>query len=376
MQDQLLIIGIDPGITAAYAALNTKGELVKLKSEKNLSLNAIVNELTQAGRIIAVGTDVKYSPKFVEKFCSRLSAKLISPKEDMKIGYKKRLTENFRHHNDHQRDALAAALFAFRELRPLLKKIDFVLKREGKEHLAYDVTISVVKGMSIADALKSLEYKKDEIKTKKPIRSKIKKSSAIVELNQLLNRENSALKQKILILQRRIENLSRDSESIIQSKINKMLSIKEKKISEANMLVSKQRHEIDSLNRKIRELNNILFLTKNKLVIKHLKTLGFDEVQRTIEKGDSVILVDDVNVFSEKSFDYMKENVSTIIFKNSPSKTIDQRSFYFVNAKNLGIEEHDNFAVVDKEILEKEKEKVNVLSKIVQEYKEERHAQL
>src|SRR3989344_4814186 len=100
MQDQLLIIGIDPGITAAYAALNTKGELVKLKSEKNLSLNAIVNELTQAGRIIAVGTDVKYSPKFVEKFCSRLSAKLISPKEDMKIGYKKRLAENFRHHND------------------------------------------------------------------------------------------------------------------------------------------------------------------------------------------------------------------------------------------------------------------------------------
>ena len=80
MQDQLLIVGIDPGITAAYAALNTKGELIKLKSEKHLNLNMIVHELTQAGKIIAVGTDGKYSPKFVEIFCSRLGSKLISPK--------------------------------------------------------------------------------------------------------------------------------------------------------------------------------------------------------------------------------------------------------------------------------------------------------
>ena len=376
MHDNLLIVGIDPGITAAYAALNTRGELVKLKSEKHLNLNTIVNELTQAGRIIAVGTDVKYSPKFVEKFCSRLSAKLISPKEDMKIGYKKRLAENFRHHDDHQRDAIAAALFAFNELRPLLKKIDFVLKREGKEHLAYDVTILVDKGMSIADALRRFDYKEDEIKVKKRIRSKIRKSSAFAELNQLLNMENSVLKQKISILQKKIENLSRDSESTIKNKISKILSIKDKKISEANMLVNKQRHEIDLLNRKIHELNEILFSTKNKLVIKHLKTLGFDEVQRTIEKGDNVILVDDVNVFSERSFDYIKDKISTIIFKNNPSKIIDQKSFYLVSAKNLGIEEHDNFAVVDKERLEKEKEKVNVLSKIVKEYKEERHAQL
>ena len=376
MQDELLIVGIDPGVTAAYAALNIKGAIVKLKSEKYLSLNTVVNELTKEGRIIAVGTDVKYSPKFVDKFCSRLSAKLISPKEDMKIGYKQRLTENFRYHDDHQRDALAGAIFAYREIKPLLQKINFMLKREGKEHLAHEMTLLVIKGMPIADALHHLEEKKEEIKAKKRIRKKIKKSSAFIEFNHLLKKENDELKQEIHYLKRKIENISQSMESLLHEKIQKTLDIKEKKITESNTFIEKQKKEIDILKRKIMELNEVLFSTKNKLVIKHLRTLGWNEVERTIEQNDQVILVDDINIFSEKALEFIKDKISTIIFKLHPSKALEQQSFNFINAKHLQVEEYENFAVVNKGDLEREKEKSNLLSKIVQEYQEERHAQL
>ncbi len=372
MQDHLLIVGIDPGMTTAYAALNTRGELIKLKSEKHLPLSTIVTEVTQAGKIIAVGTDVKYSPKFVEKFCSRLGAKLISPREDMKIGYKERLTEHYRHHDDHQRDALAGAIFAYQELKPLLKKIDLHVKREGKEHLSYEVILLAMKGMPITEALRHLEEKKETITTKKRIRSKIKKSTAIMELNNALQRENKELRQEVVTLQQKLDRVSHDIDTRLQEKIRKTLDIKEKKISDAHLLIGQHKKEIVHMQEKMVQLNQLLLSSQKKIVIKHLKDLGWNEV-KSISQHDSIILVDDVNIFSEKAWGHLKNSVSTIIFKVIPSKAIVNKPFHFINAKNVHCEEFGAFAVVEKESLEKEKRKTNVLSKIIQEYQEERH---
>lgn len=371
MQDQLLIVGIDPGITAAYAALNTKGELIKLKSQKHLNLNTIVTELVQAGKIIAVGTDVKYSPKFVDKFCSRLGVKLISPSEDMKVGYKVRLTEDFRHHNDHQRDALAGALHAYHEIKPLLQKVELYVKREGKEHLTVEVTLLALKGMPITEAVRHLEERKEEIKYKKRIRSKVKKSTAILELNNMLQRENERLKNEVFHLQEKMESLAQNEDARLHEKMKKMLDIKEKKIAESHKILEQQKQNVANLNKKIQQLNNLLFSTKNKKIIKNLKNLGWNEVQK-IEHQDSIIFVDDVNIFSEKSWEELKKYVNTIIFKAHPSKVILNQPFHFINAKDVQCEEYETFAVVNSESIEKEKQKTNILSKIVQEYREER----
>ncbi len=376
MDDQLLVVGIDPGMTAAYAALNTNGELVKLKSGKNLNLSTIITELIQAGRVIAVGTDVKFSPKFVEKFCSHLGAKLIAPKEDMKVGFKERFTENFRKKDNHQRDALAAALFAYRELKPLLKKIDFMLKREGKEHLTYDMTLLAMKGMSISDALNHLKMKKEEIKPKKRIRDKIKKSTHLIDKVRLLSNENNSLQQEIFRLRKILEKKSHDVDSIVHEKMKKILEIKEKRIAESHEQISRLNKEITQLKLKVINLNSMLFSSKDKIVIKHLKSLGIDEVGRSITPQDKVILVDEVNNFSEKALTFMKGKVETIICKNKPSDALHRKPFHFILAKNISLDERDNFALVDKESLKKEKEKADVLSKILQEYQDERQVSL
>ena len=58
MTKEPLIVGIDPGITTAYAVLDTKGSLIKLKSSKKLNLSTVINEILQIdGKIIAVGSD-------------------------------------------------------------------------------------------------------------------------------------------------------------------------------------------------------------------------------------------------------------------------------------------------------------------------------
>ena len=42
---RLLIVGIDPGITTAYAVLDIEGSLIHLKSSKQLDLNHLISEI-------------------------------------------------------------------------------------------------------------------------------------------------------------------------------------------------------------------------------------------------------------------------------------------------------------------------------------------
>ena len=43
-QKPLLIVGIDPGITAGYAVLDINGKIIKVRSSKQLDLNSLISE--------------------------------------------------------------------------------------------------------------------------------------------------------------------------------------------------------------------------------------------------------------------------------------------------------------------------------------------
>ena len=130
---RLIIAGIDPGTTLGYAVLDINKNLIKVTSSKQLDLNRLIYNITSYGKVIAVGTDKKKVPSFVEKFAAKTGAKIVSPREDLKVIDKKDFTENYNLKNNHERDALASALFAWKELRILLKKIDNYLKNHKKE---------------------------------------------------------------------------------------------------------------------------------------------------------------------------------------------------------------------------------------------------
>src|SRR3989338_2158424 len=181
MQKQLIIVGIDPGITTAYAILDLKGTLLNLKSSKLLTLYIMIEEIVEVGKVVVVGTDVKYSPHYIEKFAAKLNAKLIHPKEDIPVGFKTRITKEFKVRDAHQRDALTAALLAWKEIESLVKKVGEILKEEGKEHLFDEVLQLALKGMNIADAVKTLEIKPQKKLAKKRIRIKVKKSFRLIE---------------------------------------------------------------------------------------------------------------------------------------------------------------------------------------------------
>lgn len=374
LRKELLIVGIDPGITTAYAVLDVDGSVVKLKSSKELNLNNLLAEITAEGRVLVIGTDVKHIPGLIEKFSARVSAKVIIPEEDMKVGFKERITEQYKPHDDHQRDALAAALHAFKEVQPMLQKVDDALKRLGKEHLSAEVKIRVLRGFTIANALASLEQKEDEAVIKKRrMKTAFKKPSRLVEENVHLKKETRVLTAKVVYLDNKIQQLLKKMETRSEEKAADSIKFKNKKIEFLNQEIEKYKKEVAQLRQEVKATTHLLLESRDKIIAKKLKTLGWDEVSRTVEDGD-VLVVDDVNSFSDRSLEMLKKKVNIILYKKQPAKELLKYSFSFVNAANVPMKETETLAVIEKEALEKERKKKDMLSTIVKEYQEERQS--
>lgn len=376
-QQELLIVGIDPGITTAYAVLNLDGRVLKLKSARDLYLSRLLEEITAVGKVLIVGTDVHYNPGLIEKFAARVGAKILSPKEDMKIGLKERMTSFYKPRDDHQRDALAAALQALKRVQPLFEKVNVTLREQGKEHLVDQVKEIVIRdNANIAQAIAALEEKLPLV----TVKEKRKKTGAIKysrvdEENALLRKHNTFLEKKLTRLQRKYAALLRTMHHAIQEKTGDTLQWKDKKIQFLQRELVSSKEHMHLLQHDMHELEHALLETKGKIVARKLQTLDFYEVYNNL-LGCDVLLVENVNSFSEKSLDYLKDKVGVIIYTIQPVKRLFATGFSFINAKKLSLIEAGNVVLVREDEIEKERKKKDLLVAIVQEYREERESLL
>ncbi|MEK6903386.1 MAG: DUF460 domain-containing protein [Nanoarchaeota archaeon] len=376
-QQELLIVGIDPGITTAYAVLNLDGQILRLKSAKDLHLSKLLEEITVVGKVIIVGTDVHYNPGLIEKFAARVGAKILSPHDDMKVGLKERMTAFYKPRDDHQRDALAAALQALKQVQPLFEKVNVTLREQGKEHLADQVKEIIIRdNHNIAQAIAILEEKPsvEKIKEKRKKTGTIK-YSRLTEENIRLRKHIIILEKKLHHLHKRYESLLRNMKDTIQEKTGDTLQWKDKKIQFLQRELVASKENMHSLQNDMHELEHALLETKGKIVARKLQTLDFNEVYNNL-LGCDVLLVEDVNTFSEKSLAYLKDKVGVILYKTQPVQRLFSTGFSFINAKKLSLIEAGNVALAREDEIDEQRKKKDLLAAIVQEYREERESLL
>lgn len=132
MSIRYLIASVDPGITKAFALLDLNGNLVRIESSKRFSKRSLLKRLVQFGIPIIIATDVNPCPSFVSKIASKLKVRLVIPEESLSMRQKQKLISNFRirFKNDHERDALASAMFAYKLYKPLFDRIEKEVPRE------------------------------------------------------------------------------------------------------------------------------------------------------------------------------------------------------------------------------------------------------
>ncbi len=404
---ELLIVGVDPGTTTGYAVLDTTGKVLKMRSSKQLELNSVVEEVVQLGSVLAIGTDKQKCPQLIEKIAAKTGAKIMQPGYDLPVAEKDSMTRGFAG-NQHEKDSLAAALYAYKELEPLLQKIEKVLQQEGKPEFFREVTNTVVMtGRNIRDALRMAQEEEkpaiEKVTAAAPAEEKspAAQKTETIEAKQLkrVEKENEILRGYVSKLLGRIKNAEkerrmtflakrsikkRESDAALQKKSDE----KEKNRGELliklqRMLNEKDRH-IAMLKAEMRQLERIA--AARNIAVKKLNTLGFEELQQkngVLDIGENdIVLVENPDSFSEKTLDYLSERNVTILTRKKISQAVARilrdAGLTAMTAEGIIAMEAENFAAADRERLAEARKKLgsrNIFG-LIENYKEERRIQL
>ena len=108
-----VLVGIDPGTTTAVAICDLEGGVLDVLSTRTADMAAVIEWIIERGRPVVVAADVTPMPSTVEKIRRSLAAAGWVPDSDLPIDEKQHRTREEGYENDHERDAMAAALFAF-----------------------------------------------------------------------------------------------------------------------------------------------------------------------------------------------------------------------------------------------------------------------
>lgn len=380
----LLIAGIDPGTTTAYALLDVSGNVMEVHSAKELSVDSLIAKAAFLGIPVCVGCDKAKVPAFVDKFAVQVGAKLFSPSEDIRIDEKRKLTKGRDFSNNHEMDALASAIFAYNRVEGLFRRVDKFLEGKKKKEFSDKVKELVVKkGISISGALDLLaEPEKPETRIIKNVveQRKLSEKDFLELYNELKNAEqdNKILKQQNNLLSDKLKKAGKKPEKkkdIPRIKPDERLKQKDRKIDFLNKEIAKKNKEIKEKDAELANFNKILSEINTKLVVKKLKNLGwsaFKARQDCINPGD-VLLVEDPAEFSQKTLAELKGLVDIIIHKKDIPKKFFDLGLVFVNAADLGdFDETDSFAIVNKRRFEKARKSRDLLKNIIHAYKKER----
>ncbi|MBB6647384.1 DUF460 domain-containing protein [Halobellus ruber] len=107
-----VVVGIDPGTTTAAAVIGLDGSVLDVYSTRTHDTADVIEWLIERGRPVVVAADVTPMPETVEQFRRSFDAAAWVPDSDLPVDEKLHRTREVAYDNDHERDALAAALFA------------------------------------------------------------------------------------------------------------------------------------------------------------------------------------------------------------------------------------------------------------------------
>lgn len=138
-----MIAGIDPGTTTAIAVLDTDGNILSLLSKKSMTRSELNEHITRFGTPVMIATDRKPAPSLAGKLASTFSSRLIVPEENLSKRDKNRLARGFLRDSDlekplngkpnqHEKDALAAAIFASNSIKTTMTRVDQRLRSLGR----------------------------------------------------------------------------------------------------------------------------------------------------------------------------------------------------------------------------------------------------
>lgn len=415
------------------AVLDLSGNVIATKSCKEMARAEVIKYIISHGKAVLIATDVYPVPKNVRKLASTLNSKIYSPTKTFTVSSKTELVDSYLNEissdnypaNAHERDALAAAIKTYKHYqkklqqierrteklgltqeevdevksmvirdRPIASAIDDILKiPEGKDDLEVQIgemendleSIDEEKLRAIEEAAKKLKQK---------IKSQERQMAYLKKKNKLLKKDVRHYKKKTSRLEDKIEKLHYEySKDIlrnkeISSKISIIKGLQEKYTQERAL-----REKLEENLRSMKEIR-VMELSEKAVPVKIIESFTREKIKEaadywTIKKGDVVLLSSSEGGGSQTASMLINMGIKAAIFVDKMShpaeEEFEKNMVPVLDANKIDLEMIDEFAVIDKDVLDvgiekwkarvetrRNKEEKRQLLKMIDEYRAHR----
>ena len=426
-------MGFDPGLTVGIAILDLCGNVISTKSCKEMARAEVIKYIIGHGKTVLIATDVYPVPKNVRKLASTLNSKIYSPVKTFTVSSKTELVDSYLNEisstkypgNAHERDALAAAIKTYKHYqnklgqiekrteklgltaeevdeiksmvimdRPISSAIDDVLKiPEGKDDLLPKIEEMENDIDSIDEEnLKSIEEAVRKLKHK--IKSQERQIHNLKKKNKLIKKDVRHYKKKNSKLENKIEKLHYEySKDILRKKeISSKVSII-KRLQEKYTQERALREKLEENLRSMKEIR-VMELSEKAVPVKIIESFTREKIKEamdywTIKKGDIVLLSSSEGGGSQTASLLIDMGIKAVIAVDKMShpaeEEFEKNMVPVLDANKVDLEMIDEFAVIERDILDKEienwkarvetrrnKEEKKQLLKMIDEYRAHR----
>jgi len=405
------IVGVDPGTTTAFAVLDLKGRVLKTESSRSWGFSELVGLLIESGHPLIIATDKNPSPGTVERIKRAFNAILHTPASSLSVEQKQRDTKLLDYSNEHERDALAAAIDAAKSIR---NKLESVQKRAPAEVELDELQMLVLRGHTVDSAINLL--KKPLAPTQNPIQRLVPAPEKdllgpdILYLKGIIKRQDEQISRLLSYVADLKESLQLGKETVVkfQDKISAIQSQDAKNVKKDREVKFKQK-EIDRLStelvrslrvneglqKRVRKLKQIRVAERNKTVkaVKIVKSFNREAIQAADDQfglSNGIVLFQDASGGGTAAAELLVHKcIRAVVVKNEMShvarKTLFEADIPIFSLRELALDLSSNLMTIDKNAMElmiekrqteianaKQNEKLRRLESLVEAYKHER----
>ena len=279
-----VIVGVDPGTTTAIALVDLQGTPLDVMSTRTDDTAAVIEWIIERGRPVLVAADVAPMPGTVEKLRRSFDAGSWTPGSDLPIDEKQHRTREHGYDNDHERDALAAALFAHDAHDD---QFDRIRRRVSPRHDPNAVIARVVAGESLEAVIDELEA--DEAPSQVEAGSDDSRSREatrkIASLEQRLDRLEDYVERLESTIEEKDEEIAEYEEALEDARREDRRDVRERRT------VNRLEREVDRLERALADERDRADGLEAKLErLKALWKLDHSDFDAVSEKVDQALV--------------------------------------------------------------------------------------
>jgi len=387
------IVGIDPGTTLGLAMLDLEGKPIEVFSSKNYSISDAIRRIISYGTPLIVASDVTPTPSMVKKISKVFSSHIHELSESLSTEEKIALTkgEGYEYRNVHERDALAACLYAFKRYK---KKFAQVRKKTPPDVDVEEVKALVIKGVSISAAINSLVHSDSEevgehdvcgergdedenrinstnseiLRLRGVIKAREREIEAMREYNAALRSELEAKEHEIQGLRTRMETIRSMSHRELEE--TEEIKRRDKEIKRLKNEIRAKEAENEDLRRIIEELKWGKEINNGER-IKVIKSFNRDVIQEVdkrygFKRGEVVYLENGSGGGANTAELLARKGVSVVIYGKEMSHFAVEKFFEFgiptFSTNDIPVMVRGDFAFID----------ACMLNELVREWRSER----